>query len=85
MDRLQKGTAGKPVFSVGDTVGFYIKLDEDSTDVFCKGEVKAVDAFGVLFDDPEPYYDIVVDKFLGTTRVLFKHIAESSCCMPEEK
>jgi hypothetical protein len=82
--KCKKGVIGKPIFSYGDTVGFYIKLHNSDEEVFCIGKVEIIDAYGTFEQNDEPSYDIMVEDFNNMGRTLIKHIRESSCYKIEE-
>ena len=79
-DRCEVGILGRPLFSIDDEVGFYLKPYKEENEIFCKGKVYIVDSHGTMEQNDEPSYDIMVENFNNTgSRCLVKHVRESSC------
>ena len=78
-DKCNVGTIGKPLFKYEDEVGFYIMPYQSDKEIFCKGKVYIIDAYGTFEQNIEPSYDIMVENFNNTgAPCLVKHIRESS-------
>lgn len=74
---MNKPVIGKPKYKLGDTVSFYLKLQNGRT-VICTGTIEIIDAYGTFEQSVQPSYDIMVDKWLDTNEKCFvKHIVES--------
>ena len=59
-------------------VGFYIKPYGEEKEIFCKGQVYIIDAYGTFKDKSEPSYDVIIDNYNNTgVPCLIKHIRES--------
>ena len=79
-DKCEEGIIGKPLFDYDDEVGFYLIPYKGEKEVFCKGKVMIIDAFGTIEQNVEPSYDIMVENYNNSgERCLVKHVRESSC------
>ena len=59
---------GKPVYTYGNSVVFYVR------DSMKEGEIFIVDAYGTFEQNEEPSYDI----FVRDDNCLYKHVRESA-------
>lgn len=73
------GKIGNPLFKRKDTVGFFLKMNnDDEEEAFFKGKVEIVDSCGTFEQNEEPSYDVMVEDFNNTgAPCLVKHVRES--------
>ena len=73
-----RGTPGRPRFSVGERVRFSTYNRETDETEYMYGEVYIVDAYGTFMNPGPPSYDILVVNSNWPDGCLYKHIPESA-------
>ena len=77
-DKCNVGTIGYPLFNYEDEVGLYVKPYQSESEIFCKGKIYIIDAYGTMDQNIEPSYDVMVENFNNSGRpCLCKHVRES--------